>query len=1238
MRKNSLLLFLALVAMQFSVLAERINIPGLGIPKLVITEVRPDAEATAYIEITNMGDTAINLAPFTIHSVHSNTRPTAYSDSVISFNRSVAATDATIGKVYLKGILQPGESYLVASVWDTDNVRKSGIPFHNIALAQIGKQFVHKSETNNLNGWINKPEWQCFGFDSISTRQEQLRAESSAGYLIHWKYTNEAGTLDSTYIDQFNFFYYPDETGSIKGNQIFSIAGVNDAMTTSVMVRKSNVNKGNLNWNSSRGTDVFTSEWLVIPKNTSKNMAFSTAGVHGNYPLSYSVKDPSKIVLDNTAKTISIPWQMERGDSLARYFNIATGMAWSYSQNPIFADSASYIARNGDKFALYSVGETLNKVDFTLQVRDAEPNLAVVFPRRSLTEVITLVPNSVTGKNDTLISFRWPTGFRYALSQGVEIDSIINIPFATRVDSLLKYLDKPEKAKWEIVFADGQNRVDLMFGDKLKVTSENGNVEKLYFLALSEYVKNNNALLSTVTWPDIDLNQYPRWNKGDTLPDFDPLKSQYIIDLAYDAKQIPALQFITQNSRAKINVTNASNINGTPEQRTTTVVVTSESDTVTLSYKFEFRKQGVPVQPNRAEPFISEIISNVTTGGFAMEIYNPGSEDLDLSRYMLVRGSKAQTWQEAVKTLIGTAPANYANGLGQPTPELKIYQTHYVPSKRWAADGSPEAWAATPTVENPFVGRGFLKDDNQTDPWVKGNDVFVMSAAYNTPVQQTKIRQESDFIFRGNDVDNTKYAWPNTLLLHRTTPVWISTVDNVWLLKVLNDSILDGTKSVAISEADYELIDRFEVDGNLVAGRAGNSGANTFIRKPSVNKGTLERIGGTLETAESSEWILNKVGDPGWTFDMGVSNIGIHTMTPVTNFLSTVTSVKFIVTPGYSGDELTIKGNITDYTPTSIALLIDKADASQSFEFKRASTPLADNETLAAGDVLEVTSGDGRSVTIYTLVNSPLDNNTSLLAKAGSGLTVTGNKITGVSAGSKLKDAIAQLEVAEKSVLNIYNANGALQTLKALTVDAQIVDVLVSEGLVLEVVAENDDKATYSFDFALANNTAILMSNVLDIDQDKKIINNLPATATSSSLLSMVFANQGATIKIFDKAGFERVIGFINVDDVVVVTAPDGVTKSTYKLSEEAANSVFNLKDNSGLSFVIYPNPVSSTLNISGIELRSAKVYSLTGLLLISEFGMYSNRLNVSMLQNGVYVLEMTDKDGKKVVDKFLKK
>jgi hypothetical protein len=458
------------------------------------------------------------------------------------------------------------------------------------------------------------------------------------------------------------------------------------------------------------------------------------------------------------------------------------------------------------------------------------------------------------------------------------------------------------------------------------------------------------------------------------------------------------------------------------------------------------------------------------------------------------------------------------------------------------------------------------------------------------------------------------------------------------LVGAKGDSILDGIKDVRDPSA-YELIDRWEIVGDSVAGRDGVAGMNwSFYRKPSVIKGSMERMGGANETAESSEWIIHKTTDFDWNNDLAVANLGIHSMDPVTSYLSTVTSVKLDVTPGYRGDNLSITGNIADYTPTSIAMVLDKGDESQTWAFMRGGTELGADASLADADVLEVTSGDGENTTMYKLVNAPLDDNTSLTATDGSGLTITGDMISGVTSGTTLKDVLANLQAGDKAIVNVLDANGALQPLTVMGVDSMYTDVLASDRVFIEVIAENNDKMTYSFDLGLTSSDAVLYSNVLDIDQDMKFVMEFPMNLTSPGFLAIVFANEGASVKIMDKGGFERTTGFMSIDDRIVVTAADGVTQVIYRFSEDITVSVQPGVRTEANEVVIYPNPVNSILNVQGFELAAVKVYSLSGTMMISETAAYSNRVDVSMLPDGIYIVKMTDVNGRVAVEKFLKK
>jgi hypothetical protein len=146
-----------------------------------------------------------------------------------------------------------------------------------------------------------------------------------------------------------------------------------------------------------------------------------------------------------------------------------------------------------------------------------------------------------------------------------------------------------------------------------------------------------------------------------------------------------------------------------------------------------------------------------------------------------------------------------------------------------------------------------------------------------------------------------------------------------------------------------------------------------------------------------------------------------------------------------------------------------------------------------------------------------------------------------------------------------------------------------------------------------------------------------PGGSSAPSFLTIVFANEGASVKIMDKGGFERVMGFVSIDDRIVVTAPDGITNVTYRFSEDITVSVKQIIE-SETNVVIFPNPVTNVLNIKGFEVASAQVYSISGAMMISKNLSYSNRIDVSSLPNGIYVIKMTDTEGRIAVDKFLKK
>ena len=97
-------------------------------------------------------------------------------------------------------------------------------------------------------------------------------------------------------------------------------------------------------------------------------------------------------------------------------------------------------------------------------------------------------------------------GTRYYVTDGMPtIDTIGDVPFATRVDTLYKYIEWASNATADIIWKDGSERVDLMNGDILEVTAEDGS-KKQYYIDVQEYAMSDNVSLTAITWPDITID------------------------------------------------------------------------------------------------------------------------------------------------------------------------------------------------------------------------------------------------------------------------------------------------------------------------------------------------------------------------------------------------------------------------------------------------------------------------------------------------------------------------------------------------------------------------------------------------------------------------------------------------------------------------------------------------------------------------------------------------------------
>ena len=104
-----------------------------------------------------------------------------------------------------------------------------------------------------------------------------------------------------------------------------------------------------------------------------------------------------------------------------------------------------------------------------------------------------------------------------------------------------------------------------------------------------------------------------------------------------------------------------------------------------------------------------------------------------------------------------------------------------------------------------------------------------------------------------------------------------------------------------------------------------------------------------------------------------------------------------------------------------------------------------------------------------------------------------------------------------------------------------------------------------------------------------------------------------------------------DVQGKMTILQKDGNKVGNYQKILFATSTSTSLEENKELQIFVFPNPVSHTLNIQGVdENTSLEVYNLTGKSLIKEKG---TELDVTSLNQGTYILRINNQ-----YVKFIKK
>ncbi|MCK4920245.1 MAG: T9SS type A sorting domain-containing protein [Bacteroidales bacterium] len=684
-------------------------------------------------------------------------------------------------------------------------------------------------------------------------------------------------------------------------------------------------------------------------------------------------------------------------------------------------------------------------------------------------------------------------------------------------------------------FAKEYNAVSIV--PEINVTDLSKGFLNLEYPSINDTIFSDNAMLAAITWPDYDKQSFPEWEsqRQDTLPDFSPGILTYKLTLPPDHEKVPTLVAFTQDPHARVIANRAVNIVGTKEQRTTTFQVISESDIIEETYSVLFEREDL-VQPRNAEPFISEQINNRYHHDEYVELYNPNNGMLDIGHYLLLNGTVASNPENAITSYAGSEP----NSDGTAYCYVPGYKYNYTDEGQWK-DGIVGGILPDSGV-NAILAPGdvFVIGDFHPDGGISGYE-HLMQDGTTAEIVDINLKEERG----GGQGKVLRFELERALFLY----------------KIINDSILNGTKGIWESSDDYQLVDRMQWDrivmGDTIDGYFFIDDVHNLIRKPWVQQGSLNANDGFHSIADSCEWLYysrHRDAHNDIMIDKTETGnyLGYHDMYLSTSHLSTVTSTMYKVDPGYVG-YLRIRGDISSTSVTNFLGNLDKTDSLQTIVVSSNGVPKDEDAMVAHGDSIVVKSANGVNSTTYVLVSQALNNDVSLTAIDGSGIVVDEFSVSGFDYYTPIAEVLAAVTCHNLSIINVIDLQDNLIPLLTRSFDTTLVESFIEtkmyNGLQFEVVAEDGSTALYSLVPFSSASDAYITSNVYTVvPEGNRYIIGMSNGISVSDFLGYLIPSGNAAINIFDKDGNERTSGLLHPDDYVMVTSEDKTASVVYDI------------------------------------------------------------------------------------------
>lgn len=1190
-----------------------------------------------YIELCNTSSDSIDLSLYWL--------ATQWNDRVSVGSGPYAGNRM---KLSLSGKLAAGETYIISGSYNNTSVLPSGEKIYpngytNIYWDAIADYRVY--------------EWQ----HSDEVPGSRLLANNIKCLFFRGDMDGDS-IRDSIMVDK--FWYEGKEVGSGKPDTDmaqYPIAGVitQSPPTDYCYIRKFKYSKGNTDFLLSAGTNIDDSEWIPVPKDDLDYAAipFTTLGNHLNKTTFDVTSNVGNINVSN--KSITLPYGIRR-DSLLRTFTIGKNISWNFR---LGQDSSQFYVSNTDSIDFYVIGNTRIKYSFGFIIENKPVEFAFIRP---------LLYKLTNGK--------WTYKYRYALND------IYDIPFNEPIDSIHKYIIVENGATGEFIWADGIARPEVMDGDQYKIVS--GNTVHVYTLHVNKYYASYNSTLKTIYFPGNQLwENATTFEMTDTFLNFSPNGLFYTITLPEGIETSPAIVGVPADPRSTVHIKKAKNLFGSKDDKTAVITVKAENDTSISTYKILFEVSR-PTPPIVGEPFITDI-----SGGWGgnwtksiFQIYNPTESTINLSDYMFCRIDKPSL-------------EGFANAY------LNDFSSFYTNNKELRRPG----YVVKPNLDNKCY---FATDDVQNRSEVEGNGTYTMISNQAYPVgtsQDIALNDRVDYAFQtnanNNGFSNQEYwmsrfggTWAPTVYEGNNFPLKACGGGHLGqsgkafaLLKIVNDSVYDGTKAIAKNfEGDFEVVDIIggissegigwvfhdyvdtvtglssnpnnpnAVDSAINIGTDANRNSGIY-RKPYVYSGNPIDDGSLGSEGHAGEWVIYGTTSSGGQANILENGMGTHQVreTRFDNHLMItyahipyISSNVYVIERGLEGSQ-NIFGVVDGTSIAQFNANIQKPDTAMKVVISDASDIVqGDDAILKQGWKVTSTAANGRSTVNYIVNIGALSDDCVLTSKAGAGYEITSNKnegkglIANVQFGSTLKEFVEMLVVPANAKMEITDGNDHVIPLtmgsgrESTTESREYVDVLNRETYLVEVLAQNGiTKISYSIKFADEASPSVT-SDYYEVNQAEKKIMFVTAINVEQ-FLSRLIPSNGAEVWVANKMNQKREIGNIQKSDGIWVKKGNVATFYYLDWKEYGVDPAAPVKNVNESHGKVYPNPTAGAFTVNQkAKVTYYELKSLTGAI-ISTKRVDLNSFNVtelSSMNTGIYIITMHFENGKRESLKVIKR